>query len=172
MPLELQVIRASDFLRLGPEGHFDLESSKAVLVELAAACHKRGIDRAMLDLRALHPGPKPVFSPTDLAKLVNTFREIGFTHRQRLAVLYSSDPHHRARMFAFISNLRGWHVAAFGDFEEALVWLSDEEKTGSEPEQREGEQEIPLKVHVAAEERPGPKTKIRLKPETKSNHRE
>jgi len=169
MPLELQVIRASDFLRMGAEGHFDLAASKVVLAELAGACRKRGIDRAMLDLRALHPGPKPVFSPTDLAKLVNTFREIGFTQRQRLAVLYSSDPHHRARMFAFIGALRGWHVAAFGDFEEALVWLSDEGKAGSETVSRTGEQEIPLKVREVSEGRLRPKTKIRPKPETRNN---
>src|SRR5277367_957846 len=102
MPTELHVIRASDFIRLGARGEFDLSASKVVLAELACACRKRGIDRAMLDLRALQPKPTPVFSPTDLAKLINTFREIGFTHRQRLAVLYSADPHHRARMFAFI----------------------------------------------------------------------
>jgi hypothetical protein len=124
MPFELQIIRAREFIRLGPHGKFDLKASKAVLAELAAACRKRGINQALLDLRALHPGAKPVFSPDDLAVLVNTFREFGFTHRQRLALLYSSDPHHRARLFAFIAKLRGWCVQAFDSFEEAVTWLS------------------------------------------------
>ncbi len=97
MPIELQIIRAQEFVRLGAHGHFDLKVSKTVLAQLARACCKRGIGQALLDLRALHPGPKPVFSPNDLVTLVNTFREVGFTHKQRLAVLYSSDPHHRAR---------------------------------------------------------------------------
>ena len=143
MPLELQIIRASEFVRLGAHGHFDLAASKAALAELA--CRKRGIDNALMDLRALHPGPKPVFSPADLVELVNTFREIGFTHRQRLAILYHSDPHHRARLFAFLSTLRGWNVQAFGGFEEALIWLSSGEQTTLERGQSSGRQMIPVR---------------------------
>ena len=127
--MELQIIRAQEFIRLGAQGRLDLDASKAVLAELAGACWKRGINQALLDLRALQPGPKPVFSPSDLVTLVNTFREIGFTHQQRLAVLYRSDPHRRARLFASIAKLRGWKVQAFDDFEAAVVWLS-----GAEPE--------------------------------------
>jgi hypothetical protein len=164
MPLELQVIRASDFIRLGAEGHFDPVASKVVLAELAAACRKRGIHRAMLDLRALHPGPTPVFSPSDLAHLVNTFREIGFTRDQKLAVLYGSDPHHRAKMFAFIGTLRGWHVAAFGNFEEAMVWLSDDEPAAADTASRSGGEAVALKVRGPVQARARPKTKIRPKP--------
>jgi hypothetical protein len=124
MPMELQIIRAHEFVRLGAHGRIDLKASKEILAELAAACRKRGINQALLDLRALHVGPKPVFSPNDLAVLVNTFREIGFTHRERLAVLYTADPHRRARLFSFIATLHGWTVRAFDGFEEALTWLS------------------------------------------------
>lgn len=128
MPLELQIIRAGEFIRLGAEGHFDLATSKAALAKLAGACRKRGVNQALLDLRSLRPGPKPVFSPADLVELVNTFRDAGFTHQQRLAILYHSDPYRRARLFAFLSALRGWSVKAFNDFEKAIVWLSSGEK--------------------------------------------
>jgi len=136
MPTELQIIRAQEFIRLGAQGRLDLKASKALLAVLAGACWKRGINQALLDLRALHPGPKPVFSPDDLVTLVKTFHEIGFTHRQRLAVLYRSDPHRRADMFASIAKLRGWSVQAFNDFEEAVTWLSGAE---SEPSPAEAE---------------------------------
>jgi len=134
MPQELQIIRASEFIRYNAQGYFDLVASKAALAELAAVCRKRGIHQAMLDLRALRPGPKPVFSPADLAELVGTFREVGFTHREHLAILYHSDPHRRARLFAFLSTMHGWNVRAFGDFEKALLWLSSGEET--EPRRR------------------------------------
>src|SRR5215469_4498212 len=62
------------------------------------------------------------------APLVNTFHEIGFTRDHRLAILHSGDPHRRARTFAFLSRIRGWMVRAFGDFEEAIYWLSAPEK--------------------------------------------
>jgi hypothetical protein len=145
MPLELQIIRAHEFIRVGAHGHFDLAASKAALAELAAACRKRGINQALMDLRALRPGPKPVFSPADLGELVNTFRKIGFTHQERLAILYQSDPHHRARLFAFLSTLHGWTVRAFGDFEQALLWLSEGVDTTASPARSRSAKRIPVR---------------------------
>jgi hypothetical protein len=147
--MELQIIRAQEFIRLGASGHFDLKASKAVLAQLARACCKRGINQALLDLRALQPGPTPVFSPDDLVTLVNTFREVGFTQKQRLAVLYSSDPHHRARLFAFIAKLRGWKVQAFDSFEEAVTWLSSGEESKVKTELTAAAQKIPVRaLHI------------------------
>jgi hypothetical protein len=124
MPTELQIIRAREFIRLGAHGHFDLEASKAALMQLAAACGKRGIHQALLDVRTVVPGKKPVFTSKDLVTLVNTFAKVGFTPQDRLAVLYQSDPRHRARIFSFIATAHGWKVEAFHDFEKAIFWLS------------------------------------------------
>jgi len=143
MPLELQIIRASEFIRLGAHGRHDLATSRELLRALAAACRKRGIHRALLDLRDIHPGPIPMLSRSDLLALVNTFREVGFSEDQRLAVLYTEDPHRRARMFAFLSNLRGWNVKASKDFEESLLWLS--EGQGDEVKKKSRGREIPVR---------------------------
>jgi len=125
MPFDLQIINAKEFIRMGARGRLDLKASKALLAEMARACWKRQINQALLDLRTLQIGPKPVFSPRELAALVNTFHEIGFRQDQRLAVLYRRDPHHRTRMFASIAKMRGWNVGAFHDFEDAMNWLSE-----------------------------------------------
>jgi len=159
MPQELQIIRASEFIRFGAQGHFDLRASKTALAEIAGVCRKRGIAHAMMDLRALHPGPKPVFSPADLAELVGTFREVGFTQQERLAILYGSDPHHRARLFAFLSTMHGYAVRAFGEFEEALLWLSSGQETGPGRRRSPGEKEVPVrfpKREAKAAKRPAP----------------
>lgn len=163
--MELQVIRAQEFIRLGATGHFDLAASKAVLAQLAAACWKRDINQALLDLRALHPGPTPVFSPNDLVRLVNTFREVGFTHKQRLAILYGSDPHHRARLFAFIAKLRGWKVQAFDDFEKAFIWLSGDEEPHPETELTPTEKKVAVRKlnNLKAAEKPAPQPSIKVK---------
>lgn len=168
MPLKLEIIRASEFVRVGPEGHFDLPSSKAALAAVAAACRKRGIQHAVIDLRALQPGPKPVFSPADLLELVNTFPAVGFTRRLRLAILYRSDPHKRARLFAFLSAMHGWNVRAFGDFEEALQWLSEDEECETEPPEPESEEPVPVKVRQAGRGKRRRGRTVRVHTKTKS----
>lgn len=126
MPIELQVIQASEFIRLDADEHLDFEASKQALQLLAHACHKRGLDRALVDLRSLPVLARPHFTPTELAALVGTFREAGFTRQQRLAILYRHDVHGGIRNFAFISRLRGLQVRAFSEFEAAMQWLSEE----------------------------------------------
>jgi len=64
-----------------------------------------------------------VFSPADVAELVNTFRAVGFTRQDRLAVLYHFRPASPSRLFAMLSTLHGYAVRAFADFEKALLWL-------------------------------------------------
>ena len=61
----------------------------------------------------------------ELAALVITFREAGFTRQQRLAILYRHDVHGGIRNFAFIGRMRGLQVQAFNEFEAALQWLSE-----------------------------------------------
>lgn len=167
MPLELQIIRATEFIRVGPHGQFDLAVSKAALATLAGACRKRGIQQAMLDLRALRPGPKPVFSPADLLELVNTFPEVGFTHQLRLVILYHCDPHQRARLFASLSSIRGWSVRAFGDFEQALHWLSSGQAPPTQPGRSSAPKRIPIRVlnrELTASTRPAPPRRTRRSP--------
>ncbi len=154
MPLELEIIRAREFIRVGAEGRFDLAASKAGLATLADACRKRGLQDAVLDLRALQPGPTPVFTPGDLIELVNTFPEVGFSKRLRLAILYRSDPHRRARLFSFLSLLHGWNVRAFGDFEAALRWLSKGQQAPEAAHRNAVQDSIPINVGSGATEVP------------------
>jgi len=144
MPLELQIIRASEFIRLGARGRLDLAGSREILRMLARACWLRGINQALLDLRDVNPGATPMLTPRDLEALVNAFCEMGFSSQLRLAVLYTSDPHRRARQFAFMTTLRGWNVTATENFEEALSWLSKGRK--AEDSKEAGAQEIPIQV--------------------------
>ena len=124
MPLVLQIIRAKEFIRVGPHGLLDLKASKAVLAQLAGGCRQRGIQRALLDLRQVQVGPSSLLTSVELVKLVETFHEIGFSQEDQLAVLYATDPHCGIGAFAFISNIQGWNVRAFDNYEEALGWLA------------------------------------------------
>jgi hypothetical protein len=124
--LELQVIKAGEFVRLDPRNHLDFEATRDALSAMARACRKRGVDRAILDLRNVPIPAKPLLTRDELSSLVETFHEAGFARHQRLAVLYRQDPHQGVRKFAFIGTLQGWNVRAFSDFEKALTWLSED----------------------------------------------
>jgi hypothetical protein len=142
MPIELQVIRASEFIRWDAHHYLDLEASKEALRTLALACRKRGLNSALVDLRTLPVLPKPHFTTTQLAALVGTFREAGFSRQQRLAILYRHDIHGGVRNFAFISRMRGLQVLAFSEFETALHWLSE----GTDREMAAGERTVPISI--------------------------
>jgi hypothetical protein len=122
--VDLRLIQTADFILVNPGGVVDAQRSKQKLARIAEACQEQDVDRVLLDLRDVQSGARPVFAPADLAALVDTFHEMGFARRQRLGVLYKVDPHHDARMFAFIGGERGWNVKAFDNYEDALSWLA------------------------------------------------
>ena len=120
MSVQLEIIRAPEFIRFGPKGEFDLVGTCGAMHSLAEACKKRGLNRALVDNR----NARAELSPNELAAIVNAFCDIGFTRDLRLAILHSAERYQRARLFAFISRIKGWNVRAFGDFEQAMCWLS------------------------------------------------
>ncbi len=140
MPVELHVIRANEFICLDPDEHLDFEASKKALQALAQACWKRGIGRAMLDLRGIPIPDKPKFTTKELAALVNTFHDAGFTRKQRRAILYEWDVYGGVRNFTFFSRLRGLQVQAFPEFETAMLWLWKEPEDSAELQQGEAVQ--------------------------------
>ena len=140
MPLELQLISASEFIRLDAAEHLDFKASQEALRALVHGCRKRGLDRAILDLRKVPTPKERQFTTNQLASLVLTFRDAGFARHQRLAVLYRDDLHGGVRDFAFISRMRGFQVQAFTDFEAALQWLSEAKEPHTEGK------EIPVRV--------------------------
>jgi hypothetical protein len=136
MALELKVIRASDFVCLGPDEHLDLEASKEALRTMALACLKRGLGRALIDLRKLPVLSKPHFTKTELAALVESFSGSGFSHEHRLALVYREDLFGGVRDFAFISRMRGLQVQAFTDVQAAMHWLWEGQEVSTESKQK------------------------------------
>jgi len=162
MPLELQVIRAAEFIRVNSHGEFDLPGTCAALATIAQACKRRGVNRALVDAR----NARANLTPTEIASLVNVFREIGFSRDLRLAVLHAQERFQRPRLFAFISRMKGWHVEAFQNFEEALTWLSSEEP---EPELKPRDRSKP-RIHVTHEGAEAKNIPIRTRSAQKNHH--
>jgi hypothetical protein len=142
MPVELQIIRACEFVRLGARGEFDFQSTWNILKTLADACRKRGIERAMLDVR----GATSNLTPKDLAELVNAFGKAAASRRMRLAILHTGDQNYRSRLFAFFSAMRGRKARAVENFEEGLEWLSIEDD--SDAKSGTAKQEVPIRLQT------------------------
>lgn len=123
MPVDLQIIRACEFVRVNTRGEFDLERTRRVLMALANACRKRGISRALIDVREATSN----LTPNDLAALVTVFKEHTASRELRLAIIHKRDQNYRAKLFAFFSAMRGRTVRTFESFEEGLTWLSEAE---------------------------------------------
>jgi hypothetical protein len=138
MSAELQVIRASEFVCLDANAHLDFDASKKSLQGLAQACRKRGLNRALLDLRGLPVLSKPHFDTREVSELAGAFSEAGFTGRQRLAILYDHDFYGIIRDFINFSRKRGLQVEAFLEYEDATSWLSG--KQGEDTEVRRAAQ--------------------------------
>ena len=123
MPIELHLIRASDFVCIDADEHLDFDESKKALQKLALACRKRALQHAMIDLRDVPASDKRRFTNAELAGLVGAFREAGCSRSLRLAILYRRDVYGGIRNFTFFSRMRGLQVQAFHDFESAIHWL-------------------------------------------------
>ena len=123
MPHELSIVHAGEFIRCGTQGTTDFAESRRVLSSLATAIVRRGIDKAILDLRKAQAEPPLTY--TQLYELARAFQEAGFGRRHRLALLVSPAKYDKAEFFAICASGRGWNCFAFDSFEEALDWLSD-----------------------------------------------
>ena len=126
MPHELHIIKAGEFVRSGPTGTLDFETSRRALQSLAEALLNRGVDKAMLDVRKMRMNPPATY--TELYHLARAFQESGFGPRHRLAVLVSPDRYDKAEFFALCASGRGWNTYAFDTFEDAFDWLTEEER--------------------------------------------
>jgi len=113
MPLELQIIRAAEFIRMGPKGEFDMVASCAVLTEFGKGMPDARNGSALLDVRkATAP-----LAPKEMAALVKTFfTEIGFTQNHRLAILHSGDPYRGRERSRSSAGCGDGKLRAFGDF--------------------------------------------------------
>lgn len=123
MPHELSIIKAGEFIRCGAQGTVDFDESRRVLTALASAIVKRGLHKAILDLRKAQAEPPLTY--TQLYELASSFQEAGFGARHRLALLVAPNKYDKAEFFALCASGRGWNCFAFDSFEEAFDWLSD-----------------------------------------------
>ena len=121
MDLNLRLIRSKEFLKASPTGKFDLEMGKQLLLKLArenAAPRQYDI---LIDVR----GASDSLSLVDITKLVQVMIENRDSFREKLVILTPfGRQFYEAKFMELYAGNRGFQVAAFEYFEQALNWLA------------------------------------------------
>jgi hypothetical protein len=120
MPIKVKIIRARDFLQIQPEGKFDLEAAKQMLVDVAASPGTTADYEVLIDLRQV----QWLLSGTEVWELVEALaaHEEAFRERIALLALPGAEFDHAERM-EICSRGSGRQVRAFTNFEDSVHWL-------------------------------------------------
>ena len=123
MPYQLSVVRAAEFIRCDTYGSIHLDESRRILLSLASALVRHGVDKAILDLRENTINPPLTYA--QLYELAGAFRQAGFGPRHRLALIVPSDRYSKAHFFTICASEGGWNCRPFCTFEASLEWLAE-----------------------------------------------
>ncbi len=119
MATNLRIIRARDFIKATPDGQLDLEQSKKILMEIAAAVAPLADYEIIIDVRKSQTS----MSVTDLWYLAAELGNLGRAFYRKTAVLCPLERFDLAEFFALCAQNRGLRVNAFTSFEAAIEWL-------------------------------------------------
>ncbi len=120
MDLNIRLIHSREFLRTTPEGELDLDTSKQILLKLARENTAPRQYDMLIDIRQM-TGKLTI---ADVTELVNVMIEHRDSFRSKLAILAPPEATLEvAKFMELYAGNRGFQVAAFRDFEEAMNWL-------------------------------------------------
>jgi hypothetical protein len=121
MDLNLRIIQARDFLKVTPTGEVELEKSKQTLLRLASMNAEPSQYDILIDTRQ----KTGYLTLADIAELVDLMIEHRESFRSKLAILARPGlGFDHAKFMELYATNRGFHVAAFADFEDAINWLT------------------------------------------------
>jgi hypothetical protein len=121
MDWKLRLIQAKDFLRASPTGEVDLELAEQLLLDLA----RENAAPRQYDVLIDDRGADVSLSFFDMTELVRVMIENRDSFRSKLAILtLPGQRFDRAKFMELYAGNRGFSVAAFEQFEEALNWLA------------------------------------------------
>ena len=129
MDLNIRIIHARDFLKTTPTFQVDLQTSKQFILKLAQEnAAPRQFD-LLIDLR----GTTGNLSLPDVTEVVKVVIDHPNSFRSKIAVLTTPGiKFENAQFGALYATNRGFQMAAFTDFEEAINWLMSSSEAPSE----------------------------------------
>ena len=119
--VDYKIISAKDFIKAKPSGEMDLEQSKKMLGKIATIAEPPADYEILLDIRQAY-GNLTFINVYGLVMELGKHRS---AFRNKIAVL-SRDDHQfdNAQFMELCAKNRGFQVAAFINFEDAIDWFS------------------------------------------------
>ena len=120
MTLKLHVIHAKEFVQLTPNGEFDFDSTRDLLIEAVSIETKSSELEILLDFRQARAD----LNTTDIWYLAAELDKNRSLFREKIAVLISPEGNFdNAKFFELCAANRGLEVGAFISYEDAISWL-------------------------------------------------
>jgi len=121
MDLNVRIIHHEDFLTMTPSGEIDLDRSKQLLLSLVSVNKPPNNYDVLLDFR----DTTPRLTVVGITKLVEVMIDNRASFRYKLAILtLAGSGLELAKFMEVYAQNRGFQVAAFDNFEAAILWLS------------------------------------------------
>lgn len=120
MATQINVIPASEFIVASGRGEVDFAETRVQFLKIMKAAALMPSAHVLVDVREA----TTQMQPFEVYSLVTVFNEMEPPFNGRLAIVYRARPEFsRAEFFSLAARTRGFQVAAFQDFEEAVRWL-------------------------------------------------
>ncbi len=117
-----QVLSAPDFIKVRRTGEPDLEEAKKAIVQLAMIIERPADYDILIDCRAAQSR----LTYSDIYQIVLELCRHRDAFRNKIAILTRADcQFDKANFLEEFANARGFNVAAFTEYEQAIEWLSE-----------------------------------------------
>lgn len=128
MPYSIEIVHVEDFVRYNSRKVPNLQSARESLRAIGETCRSRGINRVLIDSRAVEV---PLSMP-ELYFVASALVEVGFPRSVWVAILPRPDRFDRAEFAALCAENRGWNARPVRTYEEAMAWFGQTESLDQE----------------------------------------
>ena len=120
MAHDVMIVPAREFVRTKSSGEFDLDETRKASVEVFSKMKDANISEVLLDNREAYTK----MTASDILQLFWQLDHAGLLRGRKIAILNRpKDDFDRAKFFEACGQARGYQIAAFQEFEEAVTWL-------------------------------------------------
>jgi hypothetical protein len=122
MPVNVKVIRPSDFVRANPEGPASLELAEQLIMDIARAGARMEDFEVLVDTRRV----TVALTAAELWRLAEKLSSYRRRLGNKTAILCPAERFDHTYFYSLCAQGKGFNVRPFTSYEDAMEWLLDE----------------------------------------------